>query len=252
MSGAFDPYRKWFGIPPEDQPPNHYRLLGIELFECDEEAIDNAATQRMAFVKRFQSGKHAVASQKILNELAAARVCLLDVDRKLQYNQQLRDRLDLTPGAPPPMTAEQLDAETRQAGTSQATRNVEPRIRSKPPKPSTVWDGVSGQSEAPVDDPLPDVTPFILIDKSDPILAELVEEDGAKPPPLPDFGRLVGKAANFLRQEVASVVVRLVRAIDKLLGRIAGDDNNLVHGFLRYATVVILVAVVGIVAVLLL
>ena len=51
MSGAFDPYRKWFGIPPEDQPPNHYRLLGIELFECDEEAIDNAATQRMAFVK---------------------------------------------------------------------------------------------------------------------------------------------------------------------------------------------------------
>jgi hypothetical protein len=26
----FDPYRKWLGIPPKDQPPHYYRLLGIE------------------------------------------------------------------------------------------------------------------------------------------------------------------------------------------------------------------------------
>ena len=32
MSG-FDPYHTWLGIPPEKQPPNHYTLLGIELFE---------------------------------------------------------------------------------------------------------------------------------------------------------------------------------------------------------------------------
>ena len=24
-----DPYHVWLGIPPEEQPPNHYRLLGI-------------------------------------------------------------------------------------------------------------------------------------------------------------------------------------------------------------------------------
>ena len=28
---GFDPYRKWLGIPPQEQPPNHYRLLGIGL-----------------------------------------------------------------------------------------------------------------------------------------------------------------------------------------------------------------------------
>ena len=30
---TFDAYHEWLGIPPKDQPPNHYRLLGIELFE---------------------------------------------------------------------------------------------------------------------------------------------------------------------------------------------------------------------------
>jgi hypothetical protein len=29
----FDPYCQWLGIPAKDQPPNHYRLLAIELFE---------------------------------------------------------------------------------------------------------------------------------------------------------------------------------------------------------------------------
>ena len=31
----FNAYHKWLGIPPEEQPPNHYRLLGIALFEKD-------------------------------------------------------------------------------------------------------------------------------------------------------------------------------------------------------------------------
>ena len=43
MAEGFDPYHKWLGIPPKDQPPNHYRLLGIELFESDPEVIDMAA-----------------------------------------------------------------------------------------------------------------------------------------------------------------------------------------------------------------
>ena len=27
MSSAFDAYREWLNIPPEEQPPNYYRLL---------------------------------------------------------------------------------------------------------------------------------------------------------------------------------------------------------------------------------
>jgi hypothetical protein len=28
MPEAFDPYHKWLAIPPEEQPPHHYRLWG--------------------------------------------------------------------------------------------------------------------------------------------------------------------------------------------------------------------------------
>ncbi len=39
----FDPYHKWLGIPAKDQPANHYRLLGLDLFEADAEVIESAA-----------------------------------------------------------------------------------------------------------------------------------------------------------------------------------------------------------------
>ena len=63
MDQAFDPYRKWLGIPASDQPAHHYRLLGIDLFENDADVISNAADGRMAQVKNFQTGNYAVYSQ---------------------------------------------------------------------------------------------------------------------------------------------------------------------------------------------
>lgn len=88
--GGFDPYHKWLGIPPKDQPPNHYRLLAIDLFESDPDVISNAADQRMAHVRSFQTGQNADLSQRILNEIAAARVCLLDPEKKSLYDQSLQ------------------------------------------------------------------------------------------------------------------------------------------------------------------
>ena len=62
MAG-FDPYRKWLGIPPNEQPPNHYRLLGIGLFESDPEVIVSAAGRQISYVQGFRSGEHAEAAQ---------------------------------------------------------------------------------------------------------------------------------------------------------------------------------------------
>jgi hypothetical protein len=92
MDEPFDPYRKWLGIPLKDQPPHHYRLLGIELFESDPDVIDHAADRQMAHVRAFQSGQHAAASQKLLTELSAARLCLLTPATKATYDAQLRAR----------------------------------------------------------------------------------------------------------------------------------------------------------------
>lgn len=97
----FDPYRKWLGIPPEEQPPDHYRLLGVGRFESDTDAISNAADRQMAHVRNFRSGEDAVLSQRILNELSAARVCLLDSQRKAEYDAQLRRRQAAGSPVPP-------------------------------------------------------------------------------------------------------------------------------------------------------
>lgn len=90
MPEHFDPYHKWLGIRPEEQPANHYRLLGITPFENDLDAITSAADQRMAHVRTYQMGKHSDLSQKILNELATAKVCLLNPEGKSAYDEQLR------------------------------------------------------------------------------------------------------------------------------------------------------------------
>ena len=84
---SFDAYHKWLGIRPEEQPANHYRLLGINLFEGDADVIASAADQRMGHVRLFQTGEHAAFSQRILNELATARVCLLNSSKKVAYDQ---------------------------------------------------------------------------------------------------------------------------------------------------------------------
>lgn len=86
----FDPYYKWLGIPPKDQPPNHYRLLSVDVFERDLDVIEGAADRLMGFVRQYQSGEHAAEAARILNELATARMCLLKPAKKAEYDAQLR------------------------------------------------------------------------------------------------------------------------------------------------------------------
>jgi hypothetical protein len=93
MAEEFDPYRKWLGIPPQDQPAHHYRLLGIAPFEDDPDVIENAATRQLAHVRTFQTGRHAALSQRLLTELTAAKLCLLMPEKKVAYDEQLRERL---------------------------------------------------------------------------------------------------------------------------------------------------------------
>src|SRR4051794_4214468 len=102
MSATFDPYHKWLGIPPQDQPPNHYRLLGLELFEADLDVISAAADARMGHVKSFHVGPHAELSQQVLNEIAVARLRLLKPERKAAYDAALRQQA--VPAVPPAAT----------------------------------------------------------------------------------------------------------------------------------------------------
>jgi hypothetical protein len=61
----FDPYHIWLGIPPDEQPPHHYRLLGIRIFEDNVEVIAHAADQRMAHLRTFQTAPNLVLSGRV-------------------------------------------------------------------------------------------------------------------------------------------------------------------------------------------
>ena len=95
MSDAFDPYYIWLGIPPEEQPANHYRLLGLTLFEENSEVIEAAANRQMAYLQELTAGDaHIDEAQKILGELARARVCLLSSEKKEAYDKTMRASRD--------------------------------------------------------------------------------------------------------------------------------------------------------------
>lgn len=93
MSQEFDPYYEWLGIPPEAQPADYYRLLGISQFETNVNVISNAADQRMYFIRMFQNGPHSNETQMILNVLAHARITLLNPQSKSEYDQQLQSMM---------------------------------------------------------------------------------------------------------------------------------------------------------------
>jgi hypothetical protein len=95
MNQSFDPFYRWLGIPPEEQPPSHYRLLGIQPMESDPGVIETAADRQMAHLRTFQTGPHADLSQQLLNQVAAARICLLNVAKKAAYDAILRRNLEV-------------------------------------------------------------------------------------------------------------------------------------------------------------
>jgi hypothetical protein len=218
MSKAFDPYYKWLGIASREQPPNHYRLLGIEPFEFDPDVITSAADMRMAHLRTFQSGKHAAESQKLLNEVATARVCLLDPRKKAHYDHKLNLEAQPKVVPPQPISTAQVEAEGVRAAkrsTPKAERDPARLAFSLlPPLPSQRRKATRSGSSVPA------------VDHA----GETVSPEQSR-----------GNAVTALRGGVLAVP----RAIDGGLRRVAGKDNRVLLGFLRVVTgaaVVMLVA----------
>lgn len=160
----FDPYYTWLGIPPGEQPPNHYRLLGVNLLEVSTDVIANAADKQMTFLKGFCSAEHVQHAQQLLNEVSAARICLLSRERKSQYDQQLRASVAFELPPPEPMTREQVRREHEQTNRPDeefivpalAPRRVPPARRPagvEAPPPAPVYQVV--QVTAPHNQALP-------------------------------------------------------------------------------------------------
>ena len=85
----FDPYHKWLGIPPEDQPPTFYRLLGIAPFEADSDVIANAANRQIVHLRQMLGGANRELAARLLAEVGTAKTTLLSPQEKTKYDQSL-------------------------------------------------------------------------------------------------------------------------------------------------------------------
>ncbi|MBC20517.1 MAG: hypothetical protein CMJ74_09700, partial [Planctomycetaceae bacterium] len=95
-----DRYHEWLGIPPEEQPPNHYRLLGISLLEAKPQVIESAVNQRMGYLQQLSGDQACVEdAQRIMGEISRARLILLNKEKKALYDEGIKSELDALPEA---------------------------------------------------------------------------------------------------------------------------------------------------------
>jgi hypothetical protein len=108
MQDRFDPYQQWLGIPAAEQPPHHYRLLGLPLFTEDRVAISRAVQARIAQVRLADAGRQPELVERLVAELTLARQTLLDPPRKLTYDAILRGaRISRAAAQPAPRSGEE-------------------------------------------------------------------------------------------------------------------------------------------------
>jgi hypothetical protein len=91
-AGAFDAYHELLGIAPSEQPPTLYRLLGLTPLESNANVIERAADRQMVHLRSFQTGPHAEATQRLLNEVSKARRLLLNDQERAAYDAKLNSK----------------------------------------------------------------------------------------------------------------------------------------------------------------
>ena len=99
MQSPFDPYYTWLGIPAAEQPPHHYRLLGLSPFETDLNAISHASDRQQGFLKLQAMGEHGPLAEQLIRAMKTAERCLLDPRQKSAYDDHLRIKLVSLPSA---------------------------------------------------------------------------------------------------------------------------------------------------------
>ena len=89
----------WLGLPPDAWPPDHYRLLGLDLGESDVALIEQRVHQKLASVRPYQM-MHPDQATEVMNRLAEAFVCLTEPATKTAYDRSL---LGTRRVVPPPL-----------------------------------------------------------------------------------------------------------------------------------------------------
>ncbi len=122
----FDPYEQWLGIPPAQQPPSFYALLGVRAFETSDAKIHEAANARLQLVRAQAAGEHADAARRIESEIAFA-VQVLGVPKSKAAYDAVQRTVHAESAAPVNLPAPPVDGSAKTA--TQAARTNQPRTR---------------------------------------------------------------------------------------------------------------------------
>ena len=115
MDQEFDPYLELLGIPKVDQPPNCYRLLGIPDYTSNKQVIANGAARQMQFLRRVGGDQYMDDVQDILNEISKVRILLLDDEKRLEYDRNLKAKERARSGKPPGSDSDSMSASRSQS-----------------------------------------------------------------------------------------------------------------------------------------
>ncbi len=149
MSGAFNAYHEWLGLPPDATSPTYYQILGLAELESDAAKIAQAGDRALTRVRGFRPGPHAKEWSRLLDEINSAKSCLLDAAVKKEYDRCLASgkKAGESPGdrkatveADKPKSRAPLDADRFPPGMM--PRGIEPEtvaakaVDQKAPEPS--------------------------------------------------------------------------------------------------------------------
>ena len=88
MDEVFNPYYAFLGLDEEVTSPSFYQILRLRETESDAAKINAAADKATARARACRPGSHAVEWSRLLDEIQAARACLLDPAQRTAYDQQ--------------------------------------------------------------------------------------------------------------------------------------------------------------------
>lgn len=93
MRASSDSYSTFLGITSSTGPPDHYVLLGIRRFERDPQAIREGAARQAARVRKQEASSNSAEADRLLKEIATAKICLLSADARDAYDAWLRQQV---------------------------------------------------------------------------------------------------------------------------------------------------------------
>jgi len=242
---GYDPYLELLGIPPDRRPPSHRELLGVGADETDVEKIEAAARKRHEHLGNYTISPQeevAACAKRLLHEVGSALVALRNLLTSGRPHEEAKAPADgAMPPPLPPAVPVPPPVVTVAAGIP-PTLEQAAAVGEAIPGDATVGDAAAaaGATSVPPGEP-------VFVEVATPEGAESTELGGIPPA----WTRGLARARELFRGMAAGVrsiprrLWGIVRWGDGLLRSIAGEENAILHRFLRVVAIALLVPAVA-------